>query len=112
MQTVRIKALTPQTEEICAIRLVGGYDSNRKHYPAIDLSHFDDSKIFNEINEYHHPRHASAIKKFERQVICTLVMAEDLIFDGTRYVFEIKSFAEPESLKWLALDVMAQIIEE
>lgn len=111
MQTVKIFSLTPETEEICAIRLVGGYDSNRKHYPAIDLSHFDDSKIFNKIDEYHHPRHADAIKRFERQVICTLVMAEDLIFDGTRYVFEVKSFTEPESLKWLAIDVMAQIIE-
>lgn len=112
MQTVRIKALTPETEEICSIRLVGGYDSNRKHYPAIDLSHIDDSKIFDEIDEYHHPRHASAIKRFECQVICTLVTAEDLIFDGTKYVFEVKSFTDPESLKWLTLDVMAQIIEE
>ncbi|WP_422416764.1 hypothetical protein [Pseudomonas sp. GZD-222] len=112
MQTVKILNLTPETEEICAIRLVGGFDSKRKHYPASDLSNFDSNKIFDEINEYHSPEHASAIKGFERKVICALVMAEDLIFDGVRYVFDVKSFTEPESLKWLALGVMAQIIEE
>lgn len=112
MQTITVRKLTPETEEICAIRLVGGFDSERKYYPAVDLSHFDSNKIFEKIEDYHNPEHANAIRRFERKVICELVMAEDLVFDGVRYVFEVKSFSEPESLKWLALGVMAQIIEE
>lgn len=112
MQTITIKSLTPETEEICAIRLVGGFDSKHRHYPALDLSHFDNKKIFEKTEDYYDAEHSVAIRALEKRVITDLVMAEDLIFDDVRYVFDLKSFTEPGSLKAVALDVLAQIIEE
>lgn len=110
MQTIRIFSLTPETADVCAIRLVGGYDSQRKHHPAINLSNFESTTIFDKIEDYHEAKHKSSVSKFEKQVICELVRAEDLVFDGVRYVFDVRNFSDPESLKFVTLDVMAQII--
>ena len=112
MQTVRIKALTPQTEEICAIRLVGGFDSERKHYPALDLLRFESKQQLELIADYAEVGCALSIRTIENFIIGELVRADDLVFDGVRYVFNVQSFSEPSSLEYLVWEVLAQIIEE
>ena len=112
MQTVRIKALTPETEEICSIRLVGGFDSNRRHYPALDLLRFDKKWQFELIAEYAQAGCAKSINTIESLLISELIRAKDLVFDGVRYEFDVQSFSEPESMRYLVWEVLAQIIEQ
>ena len=112
MQTVRIKALTPQTEEICAIRLVGGFDSERKHYPALDLLRIENTRQLYLIAYCAEAGCALSIRTIENFIIGELVRADDLVFDGVRYVFNVQSFFEPKCLEYLVWEVLAQIIEE
>jgi hypothetical protein len=52
MQTFTIRSLTPETKEICAIRLVGGFDSKHRHYPALDLLRLENKAQFQVIADY------------------------------------------------------------
>ncbi|WP_152606223.1 hypothetical protein [Pseudomonas plecoglossicida] len=112
MQTVTIRALTPETEEICAIRLVGGFDSERKHYPALNIFRFDNKRHLELLADYAEAGCPESIDLIERLIIGELIHAKDLVFDGIRFVFDVQSFTEPRSLRWLAWEVLAQIIEE
>ena len=112
MQTITIKALTSQTEEICAIRLVGGFDSERKHYPALDILRLENKRQLELIADYAEVGCALSIRTIENFIIGELIRAEDLVFDDIRYVFNVQSFPEPKYLEYLVRDVLAQIIEE
>ncbi|MBK5417727.1 hypothetical protein [Pseudomonas sp. TH31] len=112
MQTITIKSLTPETEEICAIRLVGGFDSKHRHYPALDLLRFDNKAQFELIADYAEAGCAQSVRTIENLLIGELIRAKDLVFEGVRYVFDVQSFTEPSSLKYLVWEVLAQIIEE
>lgn len=112
MQTITVRKLTPETEEICAIRLVGGFDSERKHYPALDLLRFENKKQLELIADYAEVGCALSLRTIENFIIGELVRADDLVFDGVRYVFSLQSLFEPESLEYLVWEVLAQIIEE
>lgn len=112
MQIITVRKLTPETEEICAIRLVGGFDSERNHYPALDLLRFENKRKLESI-----AKHAAAgcyisFRGIKNLVIGELLQADDLVFDGVRYVFNVQSFSEPSSLEYLVWEVLAQIIEE
>lgn len=95
MQTIVIKQLTPETQEICAIRLVGGFDSERKHYPALDLLRFDNKDGLAGIGIHAETGCHVSLRIIESFVIGELVRADDLVFDGVRYKFDIKGFSEP-----------------
>lgn len=112
MKTVTIRALTPETEEICAIRLVGGFDSERKHYPALSIFRFDNKRHLELLADYAEAGCPESMDLIERLIIGELIHAKDLVFDGIRFVFDVQSFTEPKSLRWLAWEVLAQIIEE
>lgn len=112
MQTITIKALTSQTEEICAIRLVGGFDSERKHYPALDILRLENKRQLELIADYAEVGCALSTRTIENFIIGELIRAEDLVFDDIRYVFNVQSFPEPKYLEYLVRDVLAQIIEE
>jgi len=112
MQTVTIKKLNQQTQEICAIRLVGGFDSEHRHYPALPQLRFD--------NKYHLEGVASraqsgcteSMQVLWNWVICNLVFARDLVFDGIKYEFDVHSFSEPACLDYLVWEVMAQVLDQ
>lgn len=112
MQTVTIKRLTPDTQDICAIRLVGGFDSNRKHYPALPQLRFDNKYHLAGVAERAESGCLDSMCLLRRWVICSLVFARDLIFDGIRYEFDIQSFSEPVSLDYLTWEVMAQVLDQ
>jgi hypothetical protein len=112
MQTILIKQLTPKTQEICAIRLVGGFDSERKHYPALDLLRFDNKDGLAVIGSHAETGCHVSLRIIESFVIGELVRADDLVFDGVRYKFDIKGFSEPRCIEYLAWEVLAQIVEE
>jgi hypothetical protein len=112
MQTILIKQLTPKTQEICAIRLVGGFDSEKKHYPALDLLRFDNKHRLAGIGIHAETGCHVSLRVIESFVIGELVRADDVVFDGVRYRFDIKSFSEPSSLEYLIWEVLAQIVEE
>lgn len=112
MKTIIIKALTPETEEICSIRLVGGFDSNRRHHPSLDLLRFDNKWQFELIAEYAQAGCAKSVNTIESLLISELIRAKDLVFDGVRYEFDVQSFSEPESMRYLVWEVLAQIIEQ
>lgn len=112
MQTVTIKKLTPDTQAICAIRLVGGFDSNRKHYPALPQLRFDNKYHLEGIAGRAESGCSDSMQLLRRWVICSLVFARDLVFDGVIYEFDIQSFSEPSSLDYLAWEVMAQVLDK
>lgn len=112
MQTITVRKLTPETEEICAIRLVGGFDSERKHYPALDLLRLENKRQLELIADYAEVGCALSLRTIESFIIGELVRADDLVFDGVRYVFNVQSFFEPKCLEYLVWEVLAQIIEE
>lgn len=112
MQTIVIKQLTPETQEICAIRLVGGFDSERKHYPALDLLRFDNKDGLAGIGTHAETGCHVSFRVIENLVIEELVRADDLVFNGVRYRFDIKGFSEPRCVEYLAWEVLAQIVEE
>lgn len=112
MQTVTVQRLTPETEDICAIRLVGGFDSERKHYPALDLLRLENKKQLELIADYAEVGCALSVRTIENFIIGELVRADDLVFDNVRYVFDVQGFSEPKSLEYLVWEVLAQIIEE
>lgn len=112
MQTIAVRKLTPETEEICAIRLVGGFDSERKHYPALDLLRLENKRQLELIADYAEVGCALSLRTIENFIIGELVRADDLVFDGVRYVFNVQGFSEPKCLEYLVWEVLAQIIEE
>ena len=112
MQTVTIKKLTPETQEICAIRLVGGFDSNRKHYPALPQLRFDNKIHLQGVAERAESGCVDSLSLLRRWVICSLVFAKDMMFDGVKYEFDVQSFSEPSSLDFLAWEVMAQVLDQ
>ena len=112
MQKITVQKLTPETQEICAIRLVGGFDSERNHHPALDLLRLENKQQLELIADYAEAGCAISLRTIENFIIGELARAEDLVFDGVRYVFNIQSFSEPSILEYLAWEVLAQIIEE
>ena len=112
MQTITVRKLTPETEEICAIRLVGGFDSERKHYPALDLLRLENKRQLELIADYAEVGCSMSLRTIENFIIGELVRADDLVFDGVKYVFNVQGFSEPKSLEYLVWEVLAQIIEE
>ena len=112
MQTIVIKHLTLETQDICAIRLVGGFDSERKHYPALNLLRFANKEGLAGIGIHAETGCHVSLRVIQSFVIGELIRADDLVFDGARYRFDIKSFSEPLSLEYLTWEVLAQIVEE
>ena len=53
-----------------------------------------------------------SLRTIENFIIGELVRADDLVFDGVKYVFNVQGFSEPKSLEYLVWEVLAQIIEE
>lgn len=97
MKTITIKAVTPEAEEICSIRLVGYFDSNRRLHPALDLLRFDNKRQFEIIVDYA----AQPVGTIENLLICELASAKDLVFDDVKYEFDVQSFSESISLRYL-----------
>lgn len=112
MKTVTINALTPETEEICAIRLVGGFDSKKNFIKGLDWKWLNIDHFMDEVDDYNSPVISKTINFLEKIAMSQLILAEDLVIGDVRYIFDIKRFTEPESLKWVTLDLIAQIIEE
>lgn len=112
MQTITVRKLTPETEEICAIRLVGGFDSERNHYPALDLLRFENKRKLESIAKHAASGCYISIRGIQNIVIGELLQADDLVFDGVNYVFDLRGPAKPSSLEYLVWEVLAQIIEE
>lgn len=112
MQTVTIRKLTKETQEICAIRLVGGFDSERKHYPALPQLRFDNKVHLQGVAERAESGCVDSLSLLRRWVICSLVFAKDMMFDGVKYEFDVQSFSEPSSLDFLAWEVMAQVLDQ
>ncbi|HGY9638075.1 TPA: hypothetical protein ACOJPK_003559 [Pseudomonas putida] len=112
MQTVTIRKLNQATQEICAIRLVGGFDSERKHYPALPQLRFDNKYHLQGIAERAESGCVDSLSLLRRWVICSLVFAKDMMFDGVKYEFDVQSFSEPSSLDFLAWEVMAQVLDQ
>lgn len=112
MQKITVRKLTPETEEICAIRLVGGFDSERKHYPALDLLRFENKRKLESIAKHAEAGCYISFRGIKSLVVGELLRADDLVFDGVRYVFNVRSFSEPRCLDYLVWEVLAQIIEE
>lgn len=97
---------------MCAIRLVGGFDSNRTHTPALDVLRFDSKKRFAQVAELAEAGCKYSRRIIEQVVIGNLLHAKDLIFDDKRYEFYLQTFKDQEAMDYVVWEVIAQINEE
>lgn len=112
MQSIKISALDKTTAEMCAIRLVGGFDSSRTHTTAIDTLRFDDKKRFAQVAELAEAGCKYSWRIIEQLVIGSLLHAKDLMFDDKRFEFYLQTFKNQQALDYVVWEVIAQINED
>lgn len=108
-----ITSVTPETEYICAIYLVGGYcgyreNGTRSHTPPLHIFRAGYKQRFVKLCADAEKFEPSALRALRKLVESELRRAKWLRFDGKEYEFEIKSF-DPPTIGFLMREVMAQV---
>lgn len=112
MDTTTIRALDVHTAHICALRLVGGFDSEKRYFPAL--------KVFQSPNRERLQYHAELAEvgcrqsqmQLENLIIGELLHVKDLELDGKLYVFDIQTFQCPVAMDYVLWEVLAQINDD
>jgi len=112
MDTTTIRALDVHSAHICALRLVGGFDSEKRHFPALDTFQSPNRErlqYFAELAEVGDRRSQIMI---ENVAISELLRAKDLELDGKKYIFDIQTFQCPVAMDYVLWEVLAQINDD
>jgi len=112
MQTIVIRKVSPETHNVCGIRLFGGFDSERRHYPALPQLRFEKKYHLQGVAQRAQSGCRDSFRLLRNWVVCNLVFAKDLVFDGVRYEFDVQSFSDETVMKYLVRDVVAQVLDQ
>lgn len=106
-----ISEINEYTQELVALRLVGGFDSDRNHIPALSCFRFDNRIQYQDLatkSEDFCDESASALALI---ILDILKDVPDLVYEGVRYSFDIKTFTD-KSMRYLLHHVIAQVNDE
>lgn len=109
---IKITKLDESTQEICAIRLVGGFDRYRNHHPALDEFRFPTKEKYMGVADLAEVGCRDCQIKLENLIIQLLLEAEPLEFGDVLFEFELKEFSCAKAMEYVLWEVLAQILED
>jgi len=112
MKTIEVTELSMSTVDHCSLYLVGGFDSEMNHLPALPIFRPGRKEALYDICARAEAGIYDDRKAVEDLIIHLLYDAVTMTHDGTRYIFNIKSFNSQAALEELVYEVLAQVNEE
>lgn len=112
MKTIIIKEISAEHFDALSIYLVGGYDLEKQHIPA--LPHFRPGmkeRLYDLCGRAER-RDQVAVRAVEDMVIRLLSEALCMTLDGIEYIFDITRFECQRTMSLLVREVLAQVNEE
>lgn len=107
-----VTALTIETAYVCGIYLVGGFDSEKKHRPALDIFRPGLKESLYDLCLNAESGCNRSREQIENLIMRELALAEHMHFDYIDYHFNITEFECKHAMKKVVSDVLAQVNEQ
>lgn len=107
-----VTALTLETADVCGIYLVGGFDSQKKHRPALDIFRPGFKENLESLCSNVEAGCNTSRERLENLIICELALAKHMHFDYIDYYFQINEFTCQRAMRRVMFDVLAQVNEQ
>ncbi|WPC03481.1 hypothetical protein SBP02_11865 [Pseudomonas benzenivorans] len=112
MKHIYIDSLSIETATACGLYLVGGFDSEKNHLPALPIFRPGKKERLYDVCALAEAGCYDSRRCVENLIIQELFKADEVIIGHTHYHFNIKSFTSQRALDYLVYEVLAQVNED
>lgn len=112
MLTHTINELSMSTVDACSLLLVGGFDEERNHLPAMPIFRPGRKEALYDVCAGAEAGIYEDRKAVEDLIIRLLSERSEVTHGRKRYVFDVMSFDSQQALDYLVYEVLAQVNEE
>lgn len=112
MITIKVTELTTSTADACALYLVGGFDIDHVHLPAMEIFRPGQKEALYEICAGAEAGIYEDRKAVEDLIIQQLTKPAEIMHGNRHYIFDITSFPSQKALDYLVWEVLAQVNED
>ena len=112
MKHIYIDSLSIETARACALYLVGGFDSEKNHLPALPILRPPLKEKLYDICALAEAGDYASRRYIENMIIQELFKADEVVIGHTHYHFDINTFTSQRAMDFLVYEILAQVNED